>query len=307
MKNINKIISLLYTIMSKNVLINVLTYNISWATQSNQTLGSEADFVEQCQKTYKKGGVQCTNNAIKNIGTLKPLDLIGLQEVNALDTSLFKNNELENKIMEVQPNLKKFKRGQIGLSTVSTLWNPDIFGDLIYDKIINIKKGDDRPCLILIFKKDDQIFVIINLHTPWLDENIDKTNLIKELENNINKNKKIKENIFNKNTKIIVTGDFNDGKKTFINKNNPLVLKNNKNTIKLKYNKTKEQARKTLKSCCWHKPNHKNKYFKETGDYILVNKNIKQKSINIPEIFKKKGRLNRLFSDHLPVLSTLEL
>jgi len=293
--------------MSKNVLINVLTYNISWATQSNQTLGSEADFVEQCQKTYKKGGVQCTNNAIKNIGTLKPLDLIGLQEVNALDTSLFKNNELENKIMEVQPNLKKFKRGQIGLSTVSTLWNPDIFGDLIYDKIINIKKGDDRPCLILIFKKDDQIFVIINLHTPWLDENIDKTNLIKELENNINKNKKIKENIFNKNTKIIVTGDFNDGKKTFINKNNPLVLKNNKNTIKLKYNKTKEQARKTLKSCCWHKPNHKNKYFKETGDYILVNKNIKQKSINIPEIFKKKGRLNRLFSDHLPVLSTLEL
>ena len=38
-------------------MINVLTYNISWATQINKTLGSEADFVEACQKTYKKGHV----------------------------------------------------------------------------------------------------------------------------------------------------------------------------------------------------------------------------------------------------------
>ena len=68
--------------------------------------------------------------------------------------------------MKAQPNLKKFSRGVIGLSTVSTLWNPEIFGELLNKETINLIDGDDRPCLILIFKKNNQIFVIINLHMP---------------------------------------------------------------------------------------------------------------------------------------------
>ena len=60
--------------------INILTYNVSWATQVNKILGSEADFVEACQKKYKKGGEQCIKNAINNINKLKKLDLVGLQE-----------------------------------------------------------------------------------------------------------------------------------------------------------------------------------------------------------------------------------
>ena len=276
------------------MLVNVLTYNMSWATQVNKVLGSEADFVEACQKEYKNGGIQCTKNAITNIGKLKDLDLIGLQEVNS---------NIENEIMKAQPNLKKFSRGVIGLSTVSTLWNPEIFGELLNKETINLIDGDDRPCLILIFKKNNQIFVIINLHMPKSDKII---NAIKILNNFINKNKTIKEHIFNNNAKIIMMGDFNDTK-TIINKNNPLVLENNKKTVKLKYNKTKAQSIKTLKSCCWHKPNHNYKPFIGTGDYILVNKNIKQKSIKIPKIFKKPGRTNRLFSDHMPVISTIEI
>lgn len=276
------------------MLVNVLTYNMSWATQVNKVLGSEADFVEACQKEYKNGGIQCTKNAITNIGKLKDLDLIGLQEVNS---------NIENEIMKAQPNLKKFNRGVIGLSTVSTLWNPEIFGELLNKETINLIDGDDRPCLILIFKKNNQIFVIINLHMPKSDKII---NAIKTINIFINKNKSIKEYIFNNNAKIIMMGDFNDTK-TIINKNNPLVLENNKKTVKLKYNKTKAQSIKTLKSCCWHKPNHKYKPFVGTGDYILVNKNIKQKSIKIPKIFKKPGRTNRLFSDHMPVISTIEI
>jgi len=276
------------------MLINVLTYNISWATQVNKVLGSEADFVEACQKKYKKGGIQCVKNAINNIKKLKNLDLIGLQEVNS---------NIENKIMKIQPKLKKFTRGTIGLSKVSTLWNPEIFGELLNEETINLLEGDDRPCLILVFKKNDQIFIIINLHMPWSDKRI---YAIKTLNTFINKNKTIKEYIFNKNTKIIIMGDFNDPK-TIINKNNPLILHNNKKTIKLIYNKTKAQSTKTLKSCCWHKPNHKYNYFDGTGDYILVNKNIKQKSIKIPDIFKMAGRTKILFSDHMPVLSILEI
>ena len=71
--------------------------------------------------------------------------------------------------------------------------------------------------------------------------------------------------------------------------------------------KTKAQAHKTLKSCCWHKPHHPDKYFTNTSDYILVNNNIKQKTLKIPELFRKAGRINRLFSDHMPVLASLEI
>ena len=38
-----------------------------------------------------------------------------------------------------------------------------------------------------------------------------------------------------------------------------------------------------------------------------TNKNIKHKSIKIPDIFKKKGIYNRLFSDHMPEESVLEI
>ena len=280
----------IYTIM----LINVLTYNISWATQVNKTLGSEADFVEACQKNYKKGGLQCIKNAINNINKLDKLDLVGLQEVNS---------NIENKIMKIQPKLKKFVRGTIGLSSVSTLWNPEIFGELLNQETINLIENDYRPCLILIFKKNDQIFIIINLHMPWADK---RFHAIQALHDHINKNKIIKDYLFNKNTKIIMMGDFNDPNTT-IHINKPLFIKNNKKTVKLIYNKNKTQSRKTLKSCCWHKPKHKYKYFDDTGDYILVNKNIKQKSIKIPEIFRKAGRTKRLFSDHMPVHSILEI
>lgn len=81
------------------VFINVLTYNISWATQANKVLGSEADFVKACQKKYKLGGVQCINNAINNLSKLPSLDLIGLQEVNSEIEK--KNNESSIKFKKI--------------------------------------------------------------------------------------------------------------------------------------------------------------------------------------------------------------
>jgi exonuclease III len=275
------------------MLIKVLSYNISWATQSNQLLGTEADFVEACQSQYKKGGLSCIDNAVKTIGKLDKLDLIGLQEINSSD--------IEERLMKVQPQLKKFKRGKIGLATVSLLWNPDVFGQLIADTVFNLVDNDDRPCLILVFEKDEQRFVIINLHAPW-GLNDTKPAMLKTIYKNINKHPIIKANIFAANAKIIMTGDFNDNK-TAINRNKPLIIK----TVKLKHMKTKTQAQKTLKSCCWHKPGHKDKYFTDTGDYILVNKNIKQKTLFIPSLFRKAGRGNRMFSDHMPVMAVLDV
>jgi endonuclease/exonuclease/phosphatase family metal-dependent hydrolase len=273
------------------MLINVLSYNMSWATQVNKILGSEADFVEACQKNHKKGGFQCTKDAITNIGKLDKIDLIGLQEVNSA---------LEQEIMKVQPSLKKYERGLTKQAIVSILWNPEIFGEKIYSASLNLLKSDDRPCLILITKKDDITYVLINLHMPW---SINRDEASYNLNNFINKTKNIKQYM---SGKIIMMGDFNDPKTT-IHLNNPFIIKLNNEVIKLNYNLTKNKAKKTLKSCCWHKPKHKYKYFSDSGDYILVNKNIKQKSIKIPAIFKKSRRANRLFSDHMPVLSVLEI
>lgn len=270
---------------------NALTYNMSFATQINKAIGSEKDFVEACQRKYKKGGIQCTKNAVSNIAKLPLLDIVGLQEVNS---------DVEKQIMKVQPNLTKFKRGKAGKSTVSIIWNPDIFGHIIFSKVFNLAENDSRPCLIVVMKKKQELFVIINVHMPHNEDVLGKIYSI------IDKNMNIREAIFNPETKMIMFGDFNDGKTT-IHKDRPFKLKYKNKTVRLKYNKTRKEARKTMRSCCWHKPKHKYKYFSNTGDYILVNKNIKQQSINIPSIFKTRGRNNRLFSDHMPVFAELIL
>jgi len=289
------------------MMINCLTYNTSWATQENIIAGSEANFVEECQKQYKKGGKQCSSNALKKLKKLDNLDLVCLQEVNS---------DIEVQLMKTHTHLKKFKRGKVGLSSVSTLWNPEAFGSLVYNDVFNVSnKSDDRPCLVLIFKKNNEYIIVINVHTTCMsmtgtikemkDCNIKHNRVTNILGNQLFKNEKIKKFI-NENTKIIMMGDFNDSN-TIIHKNSPLTIKYRNKSFKLYHKKTKSQARKTLKSCCWHKPKHKFKYFSDTGDYILVNDNVKQQTIFIPEIFRKAGRLNRLYSDHMPVMSKLKL
>ena len=52
--------------------INVLTYNMSWATQSNKVLGSEADFVKACQKKYVNLS-RCYNYGIQRLLGLRSL------------------------------------------------------------------------------------------------------------------------------------------------------------------------------------------------------------------------------------------
>ena len=274
--------------------VDVLTYNMSWATQVNKVLGSEADFVEACQGAYSSGGLQCTENAIKNIGKLGVLSLICLQEVNS---------DLEGRIEKVQPTLTQHLRGTVGLSTVSTMWDPDIFGTVIHNKVINLVDNEDRPCLFIVLKKEEQIFVVINVHMPWGDHH--KT-AIKNMDKYIKSDSILQDYLFDKQCKIIMMGDFNDSKTT-ITKYKPFLLNNKTHTVRLKHNKTKKKARKTLKSCCWHKAGHQYKNFSDTGDYVLVNKNIKQKNIKIPDIFKRRGRNNRLFSDHKPVISRLKI
>ena len=258
--------------------INVLTYNMSWATQINKIMGSESDFVKECQRLYKKGGKTCTKNAIHGIGSLKEIHLMGIQEVNS---------KIEPKIRKVQPKLKKYERGTYGSSTVSLLWDPLIFGELIDKMVFNLcKPNESRPCLILLTQKDDQFFLLINLHASW-EFNLLPKFLSKNL--SLSKNKLIKGKFKDKNTKIIVMGDFNDNE-CKINKRKPLTIKINKKKILVKHNKTSSELMKSLKSCCWHEKGHKWSHFDSPGDYVLTNDQVKQKNMFIPKIFDKKGK-----------------
>lgn len=274
-------------------MINVLSYNMSFATQINKSIGSEKDFVEQCQKEYKQGGIQCNLNAIKNFGKLNELHLMGIQEVNSA---------IERKIKKVQPKLKKHKRAKIGLSTVSILWDPTIFGNKISDYSFNlVDKNDYRPCLIILTKKNNDLFLLINLHSPWKTEILSKV-ISKKI--NQSSPKSIKDAFQNKETKIIIMGDFNDND-AIINKKTPLKLTIKKKRILLHNNKSKKQLKTKLKTCCWHKKGHKWKHFDSPGDYILTNQNIQQLSMYIPKIYDFKQRNRLLFSDHKPVMSSL--
>jgi len=276
-------------------MIRALTYNVSWATQSNTLAGSEKDFVKRCQKLYKPdGGKKCTKNAIKNIGTLQSLNVVFLQEVNS---------SIEPHIMKVQPQLKRFNRTKIKSSIVSILWDPSIFGKLVYRKSVNLYADDARPCLILLLQNNNQTFLLINVHMP---HNKYKKHALHVIRETIQNDQILKRAFLSKSVKIIMGGDFNDSK-TKIHNSSPLTIKNRHKSIKLKHILTKHHARHTLKSCCWHERGHKSGYFIQTGDYILVNRNIIQKTIKIPYIFKRRGRSNRMYSDHMPVISLLKL
>ena len=108
----------------------------------------------------------------------------------------------------------------------------------------------------------------------------------------------------NKDTKIIVTGDFNDDK-ALISKKKPLTIRLRKRRVSLTHNKTKKQLKKDLITCCWHEEGHRWGHFDAPGDYILTNDKVKQLSMNIPKIFNNKKKNKLLYSDHKPVLSVV--
>ena len=76
--------------------------------------------------------------------------------------------------------------------------------------------------------------------------------------------------------------------------------------VMLSHGLTKDELSK-LKSCCWHKKNHKWGHFDNTGDYILTNNKVKINKIYIPHQFNYIQRDKLMFSDHKPVIANITL
>lgn len=251
--------------------ITALSYNISWANQKNIAAGSEKDFVEMCQK--KK--IRCFNNSLKIIRGIDNLHLIGLQEVNT--------DNLEKTLIKSNKHLNSYTRGAVGLSSVSLIWNSKIFGKLKNKRVINLKEGDQRPCLIIETVKGYQL---IAAHFPWIDYKR-QLNKVYDL---------IRLNCFSKSMPTIVLADTND-EYTLISKESPFKI----GSYKLSQGLTKAKLKKELISCCWHKKGHKLNSFVATGDYILAPASMMVKNY-IPDSYK-----NILASDHRPVLADLNI
>jgi endonuclease/exonuclease/phosphatase family metal-dependent hydrolase len=271
--------------------LEALTYNLSWASQAKVIDGSEADFVEKC-KSKKR---DCYGKAIEKIGVLHrkhKFDVLGIQEVQHVDlvTAIMKETTLTGWYRGATWNsIAKVYSG------CALIWNTDTLGTMVSGKTINLVKPDKdnkcdaRTCCIVTTSKDINLIVA---HFPWINEQGD----IEAITDIINEH-------ISSNGPIIILVDANDSN-TFISKDNPLIIKNKK----LSHGLSQDQAKAHLKTCCWHKKDHKYSHFTDTGDYILSENVLK---IGVPPEMKtpsnEQSEEHNLYSDHMPVLATIAL
>ena len=273
-----------------NLSVQALTYNLSFASQKNVVMGSEEDFVRKCQSINRNCYEEALNK-IEELHNKKNFDVIGIQEV-----------EHANLVSEIctRTGLKGWYRGATWNSEVKVysgcaiFWNTAMLGTMASSKTINLAEQDDkgecdaRTCCIINTTKDINLIVA---HFPWLTE--------------LEKVKKVSEIItthISSNGPIIILADSNDFK-TYISKENPLIIKNKA----LSHGLLKQEAQKMLTSCCWHEKDHKKNYghLTDTGDYIL-SENVQNIKIPIPKPTNTITETT-LYSDHMPVVATVIL
>ena len=272
--------------------VTALTYNLSWASQAKVELGSEEDFVRQC----KLIGRDCYVKALEKIGELHRIhkfDVLGIQEVQDID--------LVTTIME-KTTLTGWYRGATWnsdkkvYSGCALIWNTITLGTMKTGKTINLAKPDKdnkcdaRTCCIVTTSKDINLIVA---HFPWINNQGDILSISEIINAHISSN-----------GPIIILTDANDGN-TLISKEKPLVIRGKK----LSHGLSQVEAKATLKTCCWHEKDNKNKWkhMTDTGDYIL-SENVTH--IGIPQGIKiPSNDINeaKLYSDHMPVMATISL
>jgi len=289
--------------------ITALSYNMSWATQQNIPMGSEADFVEQCHSRSR----MCYNAALQRIKYINDndskIDVIGVQECEDANmetamTSILPHLTCSYRAGVWNPVVKKFVGALL-------MWDPKVLGTIKNACTINLtnalkdhndvtQTNDGRPCGIV---ETTEGIILIVAHFPWFDDTIQKEQLEKFISKNIKRKKRrVREN------SIIIMADTNDSK-TLISKENPFVIKG-KN---LSQNMTESEVKTQLKTCCWHEKGHIWKHYDDTGDYVLAEtvNEIKIASMeNVNQLLNKPTNdpeESNLYSDHKPVIAKVTI
>lgn len=289
----------------------IVSYNLSWATQKNIVAGSERNFVLNCHKHFGKklvkdtGLPMCTNMGAEGIHKNTNFDIMGLQECVADVTPKFieyLNNLKENdgKMMG-KSDKKKSKRNShyeyittaVHHANLITVYRKS-FGEAIIMKKGNLSHDKDlRPFHVIYFPKLKLLFA--NSHFPHglLLKDYDK--IFDKMFNFELGNKKV--------NRVIFAGDFNDGYGYLADRGYIDITLNVGNIGNGNSTKTFHLTCNNLKnveSCCYI-------FFSISGDYIFDSESsnklkiVKNFTKNMNEAKENENKF--VGSDHLPVIS----
>jgi endonuclease/exonuclease/phosphatase family metal-dependent hydrolase len=272
--------------------IQALTYNLSWASQKNVALGSEADFVQQC-KNISRDCYKAALDKITELHATHTFDIIGIQEVEDADLvpTICKNTGLSGWYRGATWNSMPYAKVYSGCAII---WNTDTLGTMATSKTINLahpdekdpSKCDGRTCCIVTTSMDVNLIVA---HFPWIESREDLNKITETINAHISSD-----------GPIIILVDANDGN-TLISKDNPLLIKGKS----LSHGLSQDQAKATLKSCCWHEKGHRWRHLEATGDYILA-ENVTHIEIPFSPPSNEPAEKD-LYSDHMPVIASITI
>jgi len=290
---------------SKNI-HEVMSYNMSWATDRGLAVGTEAFHVQGGLKYYTDKGETdkriLWKNAlaiVKDFLRRPDVSVIGLQEINDADyvKKAIRGDPLFTGGTDELKELIREEPGKLDLAywgfevdntkpTVAILWNKrklgshkDTYGSNLYDmSLLKSKDYVGRPIIIELTDKD---YILINLHGANDNKNINHT--IDRIQIHLNEALKQFNKEFNAE-KIYIMGDFNDSKNTI----KTLSL----NGIDFTYGNNR------VNSCCGYGDTLISKY-PNAGDYVFGKNNVKP-------LFIYRDNLDIISreSDHEPVYAT---
>jgi len=274
-----------------------------------QNIKREVENIQEKINIYNKKDSKCRENIldkIDEIHTAYQLDFICLQEAS----NLFVNDGVAT---FQRPFLQNFTSiyYKLEISTLITLVNNN------YEILEKHKWGfsNSRPFLIVKVKHrtTQKIVYIINVHLPHTENVLGDTKTLSFIENlkYIISILKSKFRLVYETDGIIMAGDFNDvinkkislyGLEFDYEENSPPGA--GEEHIVVKERGFPIQKIKTIGTCCYdvggNLDANRNDY--KNWDHILINDKLKFTGINYPV----KPNMNRLLSDHLPILGHIE-
>lgn len=267
-----------------------LTYNLSFASQKDEVVGSEADFVRECRARDRR----CYDALIDGLSKLpERIAVAGFQEVVVDEEVQFA------KLRRVLPALDQEYVATVWVEAAAALvscmlrWNSSVLGHMRWSTTFDLDVG--RPVGMVVTQTEGgRQFLLVVCHFPWLTDKRTLADVEKAIASHMPPSR-----ILGSDAHPIVMADTNDAA-TLLHAERPLRLGR---TWRVHQGKTRSQLRAMLKTCCWHEKGHRYGHMTDTGDYVL---SIGVEQQYVPRHFAKH-RDEAFASDHLPVVARIRV